>query len=86
MADNDVWGDAAQARTGNRCRFAAANWNSALTRALLDSANLSASCIVVDVAAGSGDPALSIIKRLREGSVIAIDSSRPGLLLAKVLH
>ena len=83
MAGNDAWGAAAQVRTANRWYSAAANWNSALTQALLDSTNLSPNCIVVDVAAGSGDPALSIIKRLREGRVIAIDSSRPGLLLAK---
>jgi ubiquinone/menaquinone biosynthesis C-methylase UbiE len=83
MVDNDVWGAAAQVRTADRWHFAAANWNAALTQALLDSANLTPSCLVIDVAAGSGDPALSIIKRLREGRVIAIDSSRPGLLLAQ---
>ena len=83
MVDNDVWGAAAQVRTADRWHFAAANWNAALTHALLDSANLTPSCLVIDVAAGSGDPALSIVKRLREGRVIAIDSSRPGLLLAQ---
>ena len=83
MVDNDVWGAAAQVRTADRWHSAAANWNSALTQALLDSANFPQRCLVVDVAAGSGDPALSIIKRLTEGRVIAIDSSRPGLLLAK---
>ncbi len=83
MVDSDVWGAAAQARTADRWHSAAANWNSALSQALLDSANLHQSCLVVDVAAGSGDPALSIAQRLREGRVVAIDSSRPGLLLAK---
>jgi ubiquinone/menaquinone biosynthesis C-methylase UbiE len=83
MVDSDVWGAAAEVRTAERWNSAAANWNSALTQALLDSANLPQSCLVVDVAAGSGDPALSIIRRLREGRVIAIDSSRPALLLAK---
>ena len=65
MVDNDVWGAAAQVRTADRWHFAAANWNAALTQALLDSANLTPSCLVIDVAAGSGDPALSIIKRLK---------------------
>ena len=83
MVDNDVCGAAAQVRTADRSHFAAANWNAALTHALLDSANLTPSCLVIDVAAGSGDPALSIVKRLKEGRVIAIDSSRPGLLLAQ---
>jgi ubiquinone/menaquinone biosynthesis C-methylase UbiE len=83
MVDNDVWGAAAHIRTADRWHSSAANWNSALTQALLDSANLHQTCLVVDVAAGSGDPALSIAHRLREGRVVAIDSSRPGLLLAK---
>jgi ubiquinone/menaquinone biosynthesis C-methylase UbiE len=83
MLDNDVWGAAAQVRTANRWHSAAANWNSALTQALLDSANLRQSDLVVDVAAGSGDPALSIAERLRNGSVFAMDRSRPSLLLAK---
>src|SRR5438876_11349010 len=83
MLDNDVWGAAAQVRTANRWHSAAANWNSALTQALVDSANLCQSDFVVDVAAGSGDPALSIAERLRHGSVFAIDRSRPSLLLAK---
>jgi hypothetical protein len=83
MVDNDVWGAAAHIRTADRWHSSAANWNSALTQALLDSANLHQTCLVVDVAAGSGDPALSIAQRLREGRVVAIDSSRPGLLLAK---
>jgi len=83
MVDNDVWGAAAEVRTADRWHAAAANWNSSLTQALLDSASLPPCCLVVDVAAGCGDPALSIIKRLKEGRVIGIDSSRPGLLLAK---
>jgi hypothetical protein len=58
MVDDDVWGEAAQVRTADRWHFAAANWNSALTQALLDSTNLSPNCIVVDVAAGSGPRAL----------------------------
>jgi hypothetical protein len=37
MVDNDVWGAAAQVRTADRWHFAAANWNAALTHALLDS-------------------------------------------------
>jgi hypothetical protein len=40
MVDNDVWGAAAQVRTADRWHFATANWNAALTEALLDSANL----------------------------------------------
>ena len=68
MLDNDVWDAAAQVRTANRWHSAAANWNSALTEALLDSANPRQSDLVVDVAAGSGDPALSIAERLRSGN------------------
>jgi ubiquinone/menaquinone biosynthesis C-methylase UbiE len=62
---------------------AAANWNTALTETLLDLATLHPGSLVLDIAAGSGDPALSIAKRLDVGRVLAIDSSYPGLLLAK---
>jgi hypothetical protein len=65
MLDNDVWGAAAQVRMANRWHSAAANWNSALTQALLDSANLRQSDLVVDVAAGSGDPRLEEARRRR---------------------
>jgi len=37
MVGNDAWGAAAQVRTANRWYSAAANWNSALTQALLAS-------------------------------------------------
>jgi ubiquinone/menaquinone biosynthesis C-methylase UbiE len=37
--------------------------------------------IVLDLAAGSGDPALSIAEHVLRGKVIALDSSHGGLLL-----
>jgi len=83
MTDYDPWAAAAEVRTADRWRSAAAGWNSALTRALLDSADLRQSSFVLDVAAGSGDPTLYIAQRLSEGSVVALDSSRSALLLAK---
>jgi hypothetical protein len=64
----------ASLRTANRWVSAAANWNTALIQALLDSANLRQSDLVVDIAAGSGDPALSIAGRLRNGSVFAMEA------------
>jgi hypothetical protein len=36
-----------QVRTADRWHFAAANWNAALTHALLDSTNLTPSCCLV---------------------------------------
>ncbi len=83
MPDHDPWAAAADVRTADRWRSAAANWNSALTQALLDSADLRQSSLVLDVAAGSGDPALDIAQRLGRGGVVALDSSRSSLLLAK---
>ena len=53
-----------------------------MTDALLDAAALEPVSRVLDLAAGSGDPALSIAQRLSGGRVIALDSSRAGLLLA----
>jgi len=83
MTEQDVWAAASEALTAERWRFAAAQWGTALTQALLDSADLYENCHVLDVASGSGDPALSIAKRLAVGRVIAIDTSLPGLLRAK---
>jgi ubiquinone/menaquinone biosynthesis C-methylase UbiE len=83
VSDCDPWGAAAEVRTADRWRSAAANWGRAVTDALLAAADLHQDSVVLDVAAGSGDPALSIARRLIEGRVVALDSSRSGLLLAK---
>jgi len=83
MPNEDPWARDADVRTADRWRSAAAGWGTALTRALLDSADLRRSSVVLDVAAGSGDPALYIAQHVTEGSVVALDSSRSTLLLAK---
>jgi ubiquinone/menaquinone biosynthesis C-methylase UbiE len=54
-----------------------------MTDALLDEAALLPDSLVLDLAAGSGEPALSIAPRLTTGKVIALDSSRNGLVLAR---
>jgi ubiquinone/menaquinone biosynthesis C-methylase UbiE len=82
MTDCNSWDMAAQARVSDRWASASANWNREMTDALLAEAALNPSSVVLDVAAGSGDPALSIAERLATGRVIAIDSSRVGLMLA----
>jgi ubiquinone/menaquinone biosynthesis C-methylase UbiE len=53
-----------------------------MTDALLSAAALTPDSVVLDLAAGSGDPALTIADRVIRGRVIALDSSRAGLLLA----
>jgi ubiquinone/menaquinone biosynthesis C-methylase UbiE len=83
MPDHDPWAAASQVRTSTRWRSAAAKWGQALTDALLDAADLQQESMVLDVAAGSGDPALSIAQRVTRGRVIALDPSGPGLLLAR---
>lgn len=75
------WDAAAQARVSDRWADAAALWNTAITDALLFAAALTPDCVVLDLAAGSGDPALAIAERLIGGRVLALDSSRAGLLL-----
>ena len=82
MTEPDSWDAAARARVSDRWASAAANWNTAMTDALLAAAMLSSDSLVRDLAAGSGDPALTIAERLVAGRVIALDSSRTGLLLA----
>ena len=51
--------------------------------ALLSVADIKPDSVVLDLAAGSGDPALTISERLNSGRVIALDSSLTGLLVAK---
>lgn len=53
-----------------------------MTDALLTAAELRPDYVVLDLAAGSGDPALTIARRLTTGRVIALDTSHAGLLLA----
>jgi len=53
-----------------------------MTNALLSAAAITPDSAVLDLAAGSGDPALTIAEHLVRGRVIALDSSRSGLLLA----
>src|SRR5437016_3657196 len=82
MTERDSWDLAAQARASDRWAKASADWNRAMTDALLAAAAFGADSVVLDVAAGSGDPALSIADGRRAGGGIALDSSRTGLLLA----
>jgi len=84
MVNNDVWGAAADVRTAEHWRSAAAGWGSALTEALLDFADLSPNSFVLDVAAGSGDPSLSIARHLSTGSVFALDTPLLHLLFQPV--
>ena len=53
-----------------------------MTDALLSATELRTDSVVLDLAAGSGDPSLSIAERLTTGRIIALDSSHASLLLA----
>jgi ubiquinone/menaquinone biosynthesis C-methylase UbiE len=55
-----------------------------MTHALLSAAAVAPDSVVLDLAAGSGDPALTIAERLIRGRVTALDSSLSGLLLASI--
>ena len=82
MTERDTWDAAARSRVSERWAQCALLWNKGMTDALLSAAALSPDSVVLDLAAGSGDPALSIAQRLAGGTVIALDSSRTGLLQA----
>jgi ubiquinone/menaquinone biosynthesis C-methylase UbiE len=82
MTERDSWDAAARARVNDRWAECSTRWNTAMTDALLSSAALTPDSVVLDLAAGSGDPALTIVERVIRGGVIALDSSRAGLLLA----
>lgn len=74
---------AACARCGDKWADAAVHWNTAMTAALLSAASLSPDSVVLDLAAGSGDPTLTIAERLDSGRVIAMDSSYASLSIAR---
>ena len=78
-----LWDAAAQARVSDRWAQCSTRWNTAMTDALLSAAALTPDSVVLDLASGSGDPALTIAERLVRGRVIALDSSGSGLLLAR---
>ena len=82
MTARDSWDAAARARVSNRWAEASARWNTAMTAALLSAAAITPDSVVLDLAAGSGDPALTIAERLIRGRVTALDNSLSGLLLA----
>ena len=75
------WDAAARARGHDSWVDAAAHWHTAMTDALLSAANLRPDSVVLDLAAGTGEPALTIAGRLPSGRVIALDSSRASLAL-----
>ncbi len=89
MLHDNPWAAAANVRTAERWQLATQHWGSAMTEALLDAAGLHSAIhrkfAVLDVAAGSGDPAITIAQRLSEGKVVAIDISYSSLLVAKRL-
>src|SRR5262249_36170211 len=82
MTESALWDAAARARVSDRWADAAALWNKAMTDALVSSAAITPDCAVLDLAAGSGDPALTIAAGLSTGKVIALDSSHTSLSLA----
>jgi ubiquinone/menaquinone biosynthesis C-methylase UbiE len=87
MPHENLWAAAATVRSAERWRSAAQHWGSAMTEALLDAAGLDAAAhpsgAILDVAAGSGDPALTIARHLGDGIVVAVDNSSVSLVLAK---
>ena len=64
MTEHDSWGAAARARVSDRWVGAAFGWNKAMTDALLAAAALTPDSVVLDLAAGSGDPALTVAERV----------------------
>ena len=73
MTEHDTWDAAARARVSDRWAECAVQWHTAMTDALLSAAALSPSSVVLDLATGSGDPALTIAERVIRGRVIALD-------------
>jgi len=83
MPEPDPWAVASEARSASRLRRLAASWNSAPTQALIDAADPAQGSLVLDLAAGSGDPAMDIALRFSGARVVALDRSGAGLVTAQ---
>ncbi len=83
MLERDPWAVASEARSASRWRRLAASWNSAPTQALIDAAEPAQGSLVLDLAAGSGDPAIDIALRFSGARVVALDRSGAGLVTAQ---
>jgi ubiquinone/menaquinone biosynthesis C-methylase UbiE len=83
MTEHSAWDAAGRARVSDRWAQFAALWNRAMTEALLSAAALSPDSVVLDLAAGSGDPAFTIAGQLNGGYVIALDSSHSSISVAR---
>jgi ubiquinone/menaquinone biosynthesis C-methylase UbiE len=79
----DSWSEASRSRVSARWTKAAAGWNRALTDELIAAAAISSESLVLDLAAGSGDPSMEIVQRFPSATVIAVDRSFAGLQLAQ---
>jgi SAM-dependent methyltransferase len=79
---SDLWGEASRVRASERWASAAAGWGRALTDALIEAAGIEPDSVVLDLACGSGDPALDILSRFPSVRVVGVDRSSPGLVLA----
>src|SRR5713101_5799810 len=83
MLEPDPWAVASEARSASRWRRLAASWNSGPTQALIDAADPAQRSFVLDLAAGSGDPAIGIALRFSAARVVALDRSGAGLVTAQ---
>ena len=83
MTERNTWDVAGRARVSGRWAEHARLWNKAMTDALLSAAVLSPNSVVLDLAAGAGDPTFAIAERLVGGCVIALDSSHASISLAR---
>ena len=83
MLEPDPWAVASEARSASRWCLLAASWNSAPTQALIDAAGPAQGSVVLDLAAGSGDPAMDIALRFSGARVVALDRSGAGLVTAQ---
>jgi ubiquinone/menaquinone biosynthesis C-methylase UbiE len=83
MTRRDPWSDASRSRVSDRWTRAAAAWNQALTNVLISAAAIGSERLVLDLAAGSGDPSLEIVQRFPSVMVVALDRSFAGLQLAQ---
>jgi ubiquinone/menaquinone biosynthesis C-methylase UbiE len=83
LMQSDPWSEASRARVSDRWAEAAAGWKQAPTDVLIAAAAIEPESLVLDLACGSGDPALDIVQQFASVRVIGVDRSSAGLVLAR---
>jgi ubiquinone/menaquinone biosynthesis C-methylase UbiE len=77
------WNSADRAHASQKWRSQSAAMGSEVTRAIVDAAQVKPEMRVLDIACGTGEPAISLAERLAHGGIVGIDISPAPLKIAE---